>query len=106
MSLLDVVSAIPKTVVQCQLAQSKIQTLEAWIIQLQDISAMKMKFFYAFFSYASRIKDDVANIISGFKDGKFDASGFGVGDILHILFVDLKASTMKESSFVKEILQH
>lgn len=67
---------------------------------------MKTKFFYAFFSYASRIKDDVANIISGFKNEKFFDSGFGVGDILHILFVDLKSLVVKQPSIVKEILQH
>ena len=85
--------------------QKKIETLEEWIIKLKDFSIMQTKFFYAFFYYGSRLKKDIADTISGFKDGKFDVSGFGLGDILHVLFVDVKSSMMNESSVIKHVLK-
>ena len=66
---------------------------------------MQTKFFYAFFYYGSRLKKDIADTISGFKDGKFDVSRFGLEDILHVLFVDVKLSMMNDPSKLKQVLK-
>eukprot|EP00345_Euplotes_harpa_P017340 CAMPEP_0168337340 /NCGR_PEP_ID=MMETSP0213-20121227/12115_1 /TAXON_ID=151035 /ORGANISM="Euplotes harpa, Strain FSP1.4" /LENGTH=485 /DNA_ID=CAMNT_0008342777 /DNA_START=31 /DNA_END=1488 /DNA_ORIENTATION=+ len=98
MDLLDLMSDIPKTVIKCGVAEHEIEIIEQWALEMKDLTLMEHKLFDAFLEYPSRIKEDFKTLIDSFKASDFNKSGFGLGDILHVLFVNINQG-FKETDF-------
>ena len=80
---------IPKTVVKCEISTAELEILANWTVSMRNASEMGRRTFYAFLKFAPRIKQNFKDMIDGFHTGNFSSSGFGLGDLLHVLFVDV-----------------
>ena len=93
MDILDLLSLIPKSVIKCEISKAELDIIASWTVPLRNMTIMGSKLFYAFLQYPDRIKSDVKELMDGVKTGNYSASGFGLGDILHVFFVDLNQTT-------------
>ena len=93
MDILDLISLIPKSVIKCEISKAELDIIASWTVPLRNMTIMGSKLFYAFLQYPDRIKADVKELMDGVKTGNYSASGFGLGDILHVFFVDLNQTT-------------
>ena len=95
LDFIDLITKSVKSVAQCETAPAEIEILESWVVKLQDMDSMESILFKSFLYYPDRLKGDFKDAIDSFEDHTYNTSGFCLGDVLHVFFVDVK--TMIES---------
>lgn len=91
LDFIDLITDSVKSVALCESAPEELEIMLEWAEEMKDLTAMEKKFFNAFLFYPDRLKDDFKNTIDKYEDHTFGDSGFAMGDILHVLFVEIKS---------------
>lgn len=100
LDFIDLLADIPISVQQCEISEEELAIFLQWAEQLKDVKAMGSKFFTAFLRFPDRLRDDFKNAIEDFKAQDFNGSGFSIGDILNVLFVQIKTVNSAEDAAV------
>ena len=102
LAFIDLLSEIPKTVVQCEQVPASIVKYLDWIAKLKDIKLMMQKLFNAFKDHATEIKNDFENMITAFHNKKLKPCGQHLGDVFYILFE--KTEPLSINKLIKNLL--
>jgi hypothetical protein len=94
LDFIDLITESVQSVAQCEKAPAELAVMLEWTEQMKDIATMEKKLFNGFLFYPDRLKEDFKNMIDSFEVQTFGTSGFCLGDVLHILFIDI--STVNE----------
>ena len=96
LDLIDLITDAVRSVAQCEKIGPEAKILEEWVIEMENIEEMEYKVFHAFLEFPQRIKDDIQNSIDGYRSKDYLTSGFSLGDLLHILFVEVEIEPVSE----------
>ena len=92
LDFIDLITYSVESVAQCEHAPAELSIMEQWAVEMQDLTTMEHKLFDAFLYYPDRLKDDFKGAMDNFDSHTYSESGFAIGDILHVLFVDINGA--------------
>ena len=103
LDFIDLITDSVRGVAQCEKTPAEIDILLDWAEEMKDLSKMETKLFNAFLYYPDRIKEDFKDAIDSFEDHSYDVSGFSLGDLLHLLFVEVNEKPSLVSQLIENI---
>ena len=103
LDFIDLLSEIPKSVVQCEIVPADLEKFEGWVQDLEDMKIMEHRLFNAFLIYPDRVKEDSKDTIDEYKTLMFSESGFHLGDLMYVLF-ELVNPMEESKSVVQKLL--